>query len=40
MAGANGNPNKPSIHTYAKEGIEKKLSSILNSHFVVKMKGS
>lgn len=40
MAGTNGNPNKPSIHTYAKEGIEKKLSSILNSHFVVKMKGN
>lgn len=31
---------KPSFNTYAKEGIEKKLSSLLNSRFVVKMRGS
>lgn len=37
MAGATG---KPGINTYAKEGIEKKLSWILNSHFIVKMKGN
>ena len=31
---------KPSLNVYAKEGIEKKLSSILNSRFIVKMKGN
>ncbi len=33
-------PGKPGMTTYAKEGIEKKLSTILNSHFVVKMRGA
>ncbi|MBO4204253.1 hypothetical protein J5893_05625 [bacterium] len=28
------------MSTYAKEGIEKKLESILTSKFVVKMRGS
>ncbi|GHV26775.1 hypothetical protein FACS1894176_07900 [Bacteroidia bacterium] len=37
---AGGIAGKPGIHSYAKEGIEKKLSSILNSHFIVKMKGN
>ncbi|MDR0860471.1 MAG: Flp pilus assembly complex ATPase component TadA [Candidatus Peribacteria bacterium] len=40
MAGAGGIAGKPGIHSYAKEGIEKKLSGILNSHFIVKMKGN
>lgn len=31
---------KPSLSTYAKEGIEKKLSTILESNFIVKMKGT
>lgn len=31
---------KAGIHSYAKEGIENKLSSILNSDFIVKMKGN
>lgn len=40
MAGTAGSAGKPGIHTYAKEWIEKKLWSILNSQFFVKMKGS
>lgn len=40
MAGRTWDAGKPSINTYAKEGIEKKLWSILNSQFFIKMKGS
>lgn len=38
--GMNGGATKTSINTYAKEWIEKKLKSILNSEFIVKMKGN
>ncbi|MDR2189686.1 MAG: Flp pilus assembly complex ATPase component TadA [Candidatus Peribacteria bacterium] len=37
LAAATG---KPSLNTYAKEGIEKKLTGILNSPFIVKMRGN
>lgn len=37
---AEGNQRKNSINTYAKEGIEKKLNSILNSDYLVKMRGN
>jgi len=35
-----GGSGKVSINTYAKEGIEKKLNTILNSDFIVKMRGN